>query len=176
MNNPVTLNSPVVAGQSTDLLEVIKDIKASVGDGLNDDEFTRLLQQSALPTEAGFGFLSYSDRYVTFSVPPQGPAKWYPEKGWIMAKKEKAAREIAQKYGLTLCEPPDAIFNCYDFAVAHHHLELNSQRENIVVIHPRYLKIRLYVAADAARSARFTQKPLSFGPDLLQDLSALYQA
>jgi hypothetical protein len=175
MNNPATLNPPAIPTPATRLLDAIKDIKLSVGDGLSDDELTRLLQQSALPAEAGFGFLSFTDRVVTLSVPPQGPADWYPEKGWVMAVKEKAARSIGEKYGLMLCEPPDALFTCYDTTVSHHHLELGNQRETIITIHPRYLKIRLFVGADAARSTRLAQKPLSLGPELLQDLSVLYQ-
>ena len=56
----------------TNLLEAIRAMRESVGEGLNDDEFTRLLLlHEALSSEAGFSFLSFCDGIVTLSVPPQ---------------------------------------------------------------------------------------------------------
>jgi hypothetical protein len=174
MNNPSTVNTATIARPDTHLLDRITAIQESVGDGLNDDELTRLLERTALPDEAGFAFLSFSDRFATLSVPPQDLANWYPERGWIVAEKESIARAIAAKYELVLCEPPDAPHACFDAPNPHHHLELGNRRETIVVIHPQYLKVRLFGAIDATRYAQAGQRPLSLGPDLLQDLSTLY--
>jgi hypothetical protein len=181
MNKPKTTPQEKVIEPGTQLLEAIKTLRASVGDGLNDDEFTRLLRQSALPTEAGFDFLSYSDGCVTLTVPRQDPADWYPEEGWIRPAKEEIARAIAEKHGLTLCEPPDQSSN-FLFPAAdppfesRHHLELINQVETVVVAHPQYLKVRVYGAASVARYLWSAQAPLSLGPELLADLAALYRS
>ncbi len=42
------------------MLEKILAIRSSVGEGLSDDELTRLLRTTLL-SEAGFGFLSFSN-------------------------------------------------------------------------------------------------------------------
>ena len=178
-NNPGTANANVISQAGTRLLDGIRAIRASVGDGLNDDELTRLLQHLPLPTEEGFAFLSYSDRFVMLSVPQQDLQKWYPEKVWIAAEKEKIARAIAEKYELSLCEPPDLTLSCR-FPIPsstnfHHHLELSNRREIIIIAHPHYLKIRLYDRTPAGLYAAFPQIPLLLDPKLLQDLSALYQ-
>ena len=52
------------------MLERILAIRSSVGDGLSDDELTRLLRTTLLG-EAGFGFLSFSNGLVTLTVPEQ---------------------------------------------------------------------------------------------------------
>jgi hypothetical protein len=162
------------------LLDTIKAIRATVGDGLNDDELTHLLRQTTLLTEAGFGFLSISGGVVTLSVPHQDLSSWHPEKGWIVPEKERIASAIAEKYGLSLNEPPDVPSNfrfpCSDAANAHHHLELSNRWEAIVVAHPHYLKVRLFGATPDSRYVQDAKEPLPLGPDLLQDLSALYQA
>lgn len=179
MNNPVAPHPEVVSSPGTHLLDRIAAVRASVGDGLNDDELTRLLQRTGLPTEAGFVFLSFSGGFVTLSVPPQDLVNWYPDKGWIVAAKERVARAIAEKYGLSLCEPPDQSPNFFlphsDSPTRHHHLELTNQVETVVVAHPQYLKIRLLGATAATRYLRNSQTPLLLGPALLQDLAALYQ-
>ena len=84
------------------LLGRIISFRTSVGDGLNDEELTRLLRQEALPSEEGFTFVSLCGGFATFSVPPQDPAKWYPEKGWITLEKEAITRAIAKKCGFSL--------------------------------------------------------------------------
>src|SRR5512137_343436 len=122
---PQAMNTPHIteAKPNRPLLDTIKAIRASVGDGLNDDELTRLLRQATLLTEAGFGFLSISAGVVTLSVPHQDLASWHPEKGWIVPEKERIARAIAEKHGLSLSEPPDELpsfrFPSSDAASAH---------------------------------------------------------
>jgi hypothetical protein len=162
------------------LLDTIGAIRASVGEGLNDYELTRLLLKSVLLTEAGFAFLSLSEGFVTLSVPEQDLASWYPEKGWITAEKERIAGAIAERYELLLGEPPDEtstfLFPGSDSPNVHHHLELRNRWETIVIAHPHYLKIRLFGATSTSRSVSDAKRPVLLGPELLQDLSVLYQA
>ena len=174
MNAPCAVNPNVAASPAMHLLQTVRAIQSVVGDGLNDAELTSLLQKQALPTEGGFAFLNYSDRVVTLSVPKQDLAEWYPEAGWITEKKECIAKSIAQKYGLLVCEPPDTLFPWRDAPNSHHHLELSNGRETIITAHSQYLKIRLFISADPVRSTRAVQRPINLGPDLLQELSALY--
>jgi hypothetical protein len=176
MNNPSTAEIAAKAKPCAQLLDVIREMHDSVGDGLNDNEFTRLLEKTDLSGEAGFAFLSYGDRFVTLSVPPQHLANWHPEKGWIVQEKEKIARAIAEKHDLTLCVPPDTLFSWHDSPNPHHHFELSNGRETVVIIHPQYLKIRLFVATERGLYTRVAQRPLNLGADLLQELSALYDA
>jgi hypothetical protein len=170
---------PCKTCKNTHLLATIQAIRASVGDGLNDDELTRLLRQSVL-TQAGFGFLSFSNGCVTLTVPEQELADWYPENGWIKPEKERLARAIADKYQLLLCEPPDITTSSHfpptEAPRTHHHLEMSNRVATIVVAHPHYLKIRLYGSLPAARYVPNGPRPLPLAEDLLQDLAALYPA
>jgi hypothetical protein len=173
-------NIDVIPKPSTHLLDTIRVLRMSVGDGLNDDELTRLLQRTALPTEAGFAFLSYSDDFITLSVPQQVLANWYPDKGWIVAEKERIAREIAKKYGLSLYEPVDVAASGWlpqaGSTAIHHHLEFCDRWQTVIMAHPVYLKVRQFGESPAHRYVWETHCPLQFGPNLLQDLAALYQA
>ena len=150
------------------------------GDALNDDEFTRLLQATPLSPEAGFGFLSFCGGFVTLGVPLQKLADWYPEKGWILPEKESIAKEIARKYKLCLHEPPDVVSGFLlqgpGSPPTHHHLELGSSRGSIIIAHPRFLKVRLYVGNSTILYADAARTPVLLGSRLLPDLSALYRA
>jgi hypothetical protein len=165
--------------QAANLLETIKAVRATVGDGLNDDELTRLLRQTTLLNEAGFGFLSFSGGFVTLSVPTQDKSQWYPKSGWIAPEKEKLAAAIAAKHGFVLNQPPDEVssflFRSPDRPEGHHHLEFCNRWENVVIAHPNYLKVRLLGAGPESRYVAGAKEPLPLGPDLLQDLSALYR-
>src|SRR5260221_6331709 len=94
------------------LLETILAIRSSVGEGLSDDDLTLLLRTTLL-TEAGFSFLSFSRGLVTLTVPEQDLTNWYPEQGWIAPEKEMTARAVAEKYELSLYEPPDKVANVW---------------------------------------------------------------
>lgn len=180
MNTPSARNTDVTAKPTTHLLDSIRAVRASIGEGLNDDELTRFLRQTGLPAEAGFAFLSISQEFVTMTVPQQNLANWYPEKGWIVAEKERIARAIAEKYELSLCESPDETssfrFPSSDSSTVHHHLELTNRWETIIIAHPCYLKVRLFGTTSASRFLSDAKVPLLLGPELLQDLSALYQS
>jgi len=164
-------------GRSAHLLDTIIAIRADLGEALNDDELTRFLRETALLTEMGFAFLSYSDGYVTLTVPEQNPADWYPEQGWIAPEKEKIARAIAKKYMLLFYEPVDTTSNFHPeagTAVVHHHLELADRRQTVIVAHPQYLKVCLFGKSPDHRYAWEPLYALALGPELLQDLSLLY--
>ena len=164
--------------RSRHLLDAIRAIRAEIGDALNDDEFTRFLQESKLPAEEGFVFLSYSNGYVTLSVPRQNPADWYLEQGWIASAKGKAAQAIAVKHGLSVFEPVDATWSIPSFptnaAVGRHHLELTDRRQTVVVAHSQFLKVRLFGKSPDHRYAWQPLCSLALGPAFLQDLAILY--
>jgi hypothetical protein len=161
------------------LLDTIRALRAGVGDGLNDDELTRLLRPILLPNEAGFGFLSFSGGFVTPTVPQQEQADWYQENGWVAATKERIVRAIAEKHQLSLSEPPDeapsSLLPPVQPPGLHHHLEFSNRWETVVLAHPCYLKVRLFGARSAFLYTRLSQNPLPLRPDLLPDLSALYR-
>lgn len=170
-----------VPSKSDHLLDAICETKESVGDSLNDDELTRLLLlHTELPIEAGFAFLSFCDGVVTLSVPQQDLPKWYSEKGRIAPEKKEIAEAIAKKHQLFLCEPLDLasafLFQSFEKVSAHHHLELATRRESVIVVHPKYLKVRMYRDVPDGSFIMKTKAPLMFGPDLLKELSALYRA
>jgi hypothetical protein len=151
------------------LLETIRQLRSQVGDGLDDDEFTFFLQKQKLPAEAGFGFLCFHDGCVTLSVPAQDDPSWHPANGWIPPAKEQVGLRLARKLGLSLSEPPDAprVAAFPGAGGPHHHLRLATRKENLVIAHPEYLKVRLY-ASD-------TKLPLRLEPGLLEELSELYR-
>lgn len=179
MKTPDTSCNEVVSRRSTQLLDRVRAIRASVGDSLNEIEFTQLVKRLTLPAEAGFEFLNFSGGFVLLAVPQQDPANWYPEQGWIVAEKEQIARKIADKHELSFCEPPDttpsSLFPGTEPPELHHHLELNNRWETVVVAHPYYLKVRLFGATSAILYARTAQSPLNLRAELLHDLSALYR-
>jgi hypothetical protein len=161
------------------LLETIKWLCARFGDSVTDDELTELLRQTALPTEAGFAFLRFSDGCVTLAVPPQNVSDWYAQSGSFAPLKRWIARIIAQKHGLSVQEtiqdaskpllPPTEVPN------VHNHLELNDPSETLVVAHPRFLKVRVFESGLADRDDPDSNKIVPLPPDLLTDLSLLYE-
>lgn len=168
---PVGENSP-------HLLAVIRSARETVGDGLTEDELTRLLQKTDLPVEAGFSFLSLSAGMVTFNVPLQDLTHWYPDQGWIHPLKEKAARALAEKYHLCLCEPPDHSSSMVPTAdglrAPRHHLEFTNGWTTVLIAHPCYLKVRLFLPQGGLSLVAEGRAPLPSGPELLKDLSTLY--
>lgn len=176
-------NSETVTRQATGepqsakgLLEEIIRARATVGDGLNDDEFTRLLRRSELPKECGFEFVSFCNRSAMFAVPPQEIKNWHPDQGWIASDKEKMAKEIARKYGLSFSEPPDTSFASDKSPTRRHHIELTNEWETVVVAHPEYLKVRVFGVTNPRGHGNTTARPLGFGPDLLKDLAKFYSS
>jgi hypothetical protein len=174
-------NGPLLNVSNAHLLDRITALRARIGDGLNDHELTRLLREANLPREAGFSFLSFSDGFVTLSVPPQELSKWYPEQGWIVPSQEQRARAIAKKYGLTLYEPVDSVTKVWHNLQGHeaqearHHLELSLERMTVLVAHPYYLKIRQACSSPRLPYSGEVATLVTLGPDILEDLATLYQ-
>ena len=164
-------------GGSTHLLDAIRAIWATVGGALNDSELSCFFEQCKLPAEAGFAFLSFSEGYVTLTVPRQNPADWHSPNGLISSEKEKIARAIATKYQLSLYEPVDGPWNFYPVAptTANHHFTLTDRRQTVIVAHPLFLKICLLGNSTKHLYGRDPSYPLPLGPDLLQDISPLYR-
>jgi hypothetical protein len=159
------------------ILETILAIRSSIGDGLSDDELTRLLRTTLL-SEAGFSFLSFSRGWVTLTVPDQDLTNWYPEQGWLAPAKEKVARGIAGKYELSLFEPLDTVTNIWqpvrDPDIAHHHVEMSDRWQTVIVAHPQYLKVRVLGRNGPYRYDWEAYCPMVLGPEILRDLSELY--
>lgn len=166
-----------IAKKNSHLLETILAIRSSTGDGLSDDELTGLLRTTLL-TEAGFSFLSFSRGLVTLTVPEQDLTSWYLEQGRIAPAKENVARAIAEKYELFIDEPLDKATNVWHPVeppeVAHHHIEISDRWQTVIVAHPHYLKVRVLGRNGRTRYDWEASIPVALGPEILQDLSALY--
>lgn len=180
--NPKFSNQPGAADGTRGgkpLLDTIQALRTRVGDGLNDQEFSRLLWEERLPSEAGFGFLSFAEGCATLCVPPQNPDDWSLAEVWIAPAKERIARLIAGKYQLLLSEPPDEIISSRlpprNPPQEHHHLEFSNRKETVIVVHPFYLKVRLFKTISDTLYPRVAQSPLRWSPELLPDLATLYQ-
>lgn len=158
------------------LLEAIKKLWLIVGDTLSDNDFTQFIQQEALPMEAGFRFLSFSEGCVTLTVPEQDTACWYTETNEIEFEKENVAGAIAKKYGLLLSEPTNGPLSFYapSGSAVRHHLALADHRQTVIIAHQLFLKIRLFGKAPEHTYGRDSLFPLHLGPDLLEDISRLY--
>jgi len=167
----------MITTKNSQLVETILAIRSSIGDGFSDDELTRLLRTTLL-IEAGFSFLSFSRGLVTLTVPEQDLTSWYPEQGWIAPAKENVARAIAEKYELSLYEPFDKARNVWHPPkapeVAHHHVEMSDGWQTVIIAHPHYLKVRVLGRNGRFRYDREAVYPVVLGPEILQDLSALY--
>lgn len=159
------------------LIGAIRAARSDVGDALTEVEFTHLLRADGLPAEAGFSFLCLCDGYVTFRVPRHDVATWYAEGGWLAVPKEETARALAAKYGLQMYEPPDDTAHSRHapgLREIHHHIVFGNTTEDLIIAHPRYLKIRVFCTDSATRHLSDAKLALLLGRDLLQDLSALY--
>jgi hypothetical protein len=147
------------------LIETIRRARESVGAELSDYELTDLVHARGELAEDGFTFLRVSKGFALFSVPRQNASKWYGQNVWLSPEKEKQAREIAKRYGLKICEPPDHnILSVPD----HHHFDFyrdegKTFQRTVVIAHPEFLKIRV------------TSQPLPLEHHLLGDLASLYE-
>lgn len=154
-------------------LERLIELRTSVGDGLNDYEFTQLVAPEFFLDEEGFSMVCFSDGWVTLRTPPQDLSAWYSESGWLSDAKEAIAVRVAAKYDLSVCEPPDRLGYMAPPRGTHHHLELVNNREAVVVAHPLFLKIRLMSTAAGGTiwSHKHALPPLV---ELFQEIVELY--
>lgn len=159
------------------LLDQIRALLNEIGNSLNDDELTRLFRQSSLPKDLGFMFLSYASGYVTLCLTAalaDNPTR----DSWLKPEHVKIAVGIANKYGLTLYEPPDSnhsfTANASE-AFEKHHYQFDLRKDTVVIAHFAFLKIRLAPPPFALLHQESIHKGLFSGTELLQDLSTLYQ-
>ncbi len=142
-----------------DILARIRELNRELGEGINEDIVSDLIQWEGASCEHGFAFLRISEGFAVFSVPSQNHANWYGKVGRLAVERKEIARKIAKKYHLHLYEPPAGggyIREC------HHHFELMHEDQTLIVAHPRYVKIRI------------TGRPVIQERNLLENLSALY--
>lgn len=137
-------SAPVAGAQElAAIVEHILQLKASVGDALNEREFSQLIGASTAPFHSLFRPICYSEGCVMFSVPPQDAAEWYGESSWLAPAKEAVAQRIANDFRLSICEPPDNLSEVVIKPEAHHHLEFIANHEVIAAAHPAFLKVRI---------------------------------
>ena len=143
------------------LLQRIREVRKSVGISLNDAELTELIKVSGDVIESGFRFLTFYKNFALFDVPKQDMSKWYREDGWLSEEKEEILGVIAERLGLEILEPPD--FPKSDLSIIHHHFELQSGRQKVITVHPKFLKILV------------PDYPIIPEQDLLSQLFSLYE-
>lgn len=159
-----------------DLVTELMRYRASIGDGLNDDELTEFLKSRLpAPDENGFCVQCYSNGNVTFSVPPQDAALWYGEHCTISTGKEKLAKEIAEKHQLTLCEPPDKLHYGSPGPGDHRHLEFANRWRTVAVAHPHYVKLRVCGGGEHEDVVPGSAAAIAQCARLLRDLAPLYR-
>ena len=168
------LHSKAVPSDPAAILEAVLQLRESVGDGLNDAEFTHFIREKLNCSRSAFSILSCAEGFLTFNVPEQDPADWYSAGHWIAPDKESIAREVAGRYELTLCEPPDKLGYIIPPPNAHHHLEWMTRWDSVAIAHPYYLKVRIS-RPDSRNPLGWTTKGVfAAGSNLLRDLTALY--
>lgn len=126
------------------IVEKLLHFRISAGDAVSDEQFTHIAGRFFPPQKEGFSFACFSDGCAVLNVPAQSFDDWYPAGEWISSAKEEIATKIAERFDLCLCEPPDRRDYILPPPSTHHHLELISRGESIVVAHPLYLKIRMF--------------------------------
>src|SRR5688572_14844929 len=166
--------SPVISS-AANLVSAAMHLRCSIGDGLNDFEFTEFIKSRLAPSADGFGILSFSDGCLTISVPPQNSASWYGEKCAIARSKEDAARVIADRHQLTLCEPPDKLVYGSPGPNAHRHLEFANRWNTVAVAHPLYLKLRVCSGGEHHDAPVDSEAAIAQCARLLGDLTVLYR-
>ena len=154
-------------------LERLIELRASVGDGLNDSEFTHLVAPQLELEEEGFSIVGFFDGWVTLRTPRQDPNRWYAKEQWLAEDKEAIASRISKKYNLSVCEPPDRMTYMAPPPGAHHHLEFVNAREAVAGAHPLYLKIRL-ISTDCSGLIWKRHETLPPVVELFRDLVPLY--
>ena len=86
---------------------------------------------------------------------------------------------IAEKHAFCLSENfmagPDLFFPGWDLLNSNHFLELSHNQGTIVAAHPSYLKVRLLMEPLPERFNSDLTEFTPLRPDLLEDLSLLYE-
>jgi len=166
-------NSDSTSDEMAHALERLIELRASVGDGLNDSEFTHLVESQLELEEEGFSIVGFFEDWVTLRTPRQDSTRWYGKDHWLTEDKEAIASRISKKYDLSVCEPPDRMTYMTPPPGAHHHLEFVNAREAVAVAHPLYLKIRL-ISTDCSGLIWKRHETLPPVVELFRDLVPLY--
>ena len=169
--------SPVlpVIQNAADLVSAAMRLRCSIGDGLNDFEFTEFIKSRLPSSSDGFGILSFSEGCLTLSVPFQSCANWYGEECKIAGPKDVAAREIADRHQLTLCEPPDKLVYGSLGPGAHRHLEFANRWNTVAVAHPLYVKLRVCSGGEHHDLPVESEAAIAQCTGLVRDLVTLYR-
>ena len=171
------LSTPSCASASNDgssLVRQVMRLRACIGDGLNDFEFTEFAKTKLAADKSGFQVLAFIDGSLTFVVPPQDLTKWYGEKCAVAPKQEVRAREIAQRHQLTLCEPPDKLVYGAPGPGVHRHFDFANRWRTVAVAHPLYLKLRVCGGGDHEDVPAESEAAITQCERLMTDLATLY--
>jgi hypothetical protein len=164
--------------QEPRLLDQIRMLRQEIGDGLTDDDLTRLIRQTRLVKDTGFEFLSYASGFVTLC--PQSPSsKHQPADTWVSAERARLAATIAAEFGLEVYEPLNRN-NTYSFdnamASMGRHFEFTVRQEPIAIAHAAYLKILLDMPRSVILRHRSELDRVFTSSILLDELARLYKA
>jgi hypothetical protein len=160
--------------QSSSLVTQVMHLRACVGDGLNDFEFTAFAKSKLSADRNGFQMLSLIEGNLTLIVPQQDVRKWYGEKCAIARTQEERARQIAERHQLTLCEPPDKLVYGSPGPGVHRHLEFANRWRTVAVAHPLYLKLRICGGGDHEDLPAESDAAIAQCERLMADLATLY--
>jgi hypothetical protein len=156
------------------LVGQVMRLRACIGDGLNDFEFTAFAKAKLTADKDGFQVLTFMEGGLTFIVPRQDLAKWYGEKCAIARTQEERAREIAERHQLTLCEPPDKLVYGSPGPGVHRHLEFANRWRTVAVAHPFYLKLQVCRGGDHDDVPAESEAAIGQCERLMADLAKLY--
>src|SRR5689334_14174009 len=106
------------------IVEKVVRFRTSIGDAVDDEQFTHIAARFFPPQQDGSSFACFSDGCAILNVPAQDLRDWYPGPDWISSIKEQIAKKIADAFELTVCEPPDRRDYIVPPASTHHHLEM----------------------------------------------------
>jgi hypothetical protein len=152
----------------------IMRLRACIGDGLNDFEFTAFAKSKVSADKNGFQILSFIEGNLTLLAPSQDLARWYGEKCAIARSLDERARQIAERHQLTLCEPPDKLVYGSPGPGVHRHLEFANRRRTVAVAHPLYLKLRICGGGDHEDLPAESEAAIAQCERLMADLATLY--
>lgn len=179
-DNPRAAQGPstqICASASDDgfsLITQVMRLRACIGDGLNDFEFTAFAKSNLSPDKNSFQMLSLIEGNLTLTVPPQDLGKWYGDKCAIARTQEERARQIAERHQLTMCEPPDKLVYGSPGPGVHRHLEFANHRRTVAVAHPFYLKLRICGGGDHEDFPAESAAAIARCERLMADLATLY--
>jgi hypothetical protein len=159
------------------LLDQIRSFRHEIGDGLNDDEITRLIRRASLDEDSEFEFLSYSSGFVTLCSREKCIGRRISNEMWVSPKRMECAVNIAAKYGLEVYEPlnVDNTFTVFGGSqTRQRHFEFAFRQETIAIAHSVYIKVLLYMPKSLMLRHKTELNQVFSSSALLADLAQLY--